>query len=350
MELFEYLEDIGKEIEKTLFYNTGTPWGVDDVLAQAKKQEQAGNRLMWGIGALGSFTISESLKHRVDLTPKVVEGQPILPSACGWTKLNKVKKENRVRFIRQYLCDPFADEANGFNLKKIKEFSEYPDGRLECRCHPDHTHHLSQAAVVAVSDPAYTEDKANCESAILVAAKFPCNCRFLMYEWGDQVHTLDYEEKACDIAMKHKLWLQRFGIESVNFQLALGNNLKYRKSKGEFPLNVELPEKGSPALLMPKKRDKDARISSQISPVNSGYWHFRPTMSQNHNTEKPNLMEQIYRWPFSRKRDRIDAFGYFDDCLEGLSGATYTPEDEIDLNEEMQQEDINLLQMDEAVA
>ena len=52
------------------------------------------------------------------------------------------------------------------------------------------------------------------------------------------MHTLDYEEKACEIANRHKLWLQRFGIESVNFQLALANNLRYRKQKGEFPLNV----------------------------------------------------------------------------------------------------------------
>ena len=186
--------------------------------------------------------------------------------------------------------------------------------------------------------------------AILVGAKFPCGCRFLLEEWGDHVNTLVYEEKACEIATRHKLWLQRFGIESVNFQLALANNLRYRKQKGEFPLNVELPEKGNNSFLMPKRRDKDTRIASQVSPVNSGFWHIRPTMGQNHNTEHPNMMEQLYRFPFSRKRDRIDAFGYFDDCWEGLSGSIYTPEDEIDINAERQLEDMRLMQQDEAYA
>ena len=346
--LFLHLEEILKDWDTSGLLLVGTPWGREDVLAEALKHERPtedaygnvvqGSRVKWGVGALGEFHISDALAHRDELLPKVTPGKPILPSVCNERRLEEIKKQSIEKLHFQYLCKPYQEGQNGFRLNKIREFAEFPDGRIHCDCHPSHKHHLSEMAVVIVSDPAYTEDKNNCESSILVGAKAPCGCRFLLYEWGDFVTTDKYIAEACDIAQKHMPWLRRFGVETVNFQTALKSWLITAKDKGEFPLNIEFWD------LKPRKRDKDARIASQVTPVTHGLWHRRATMEQNHNPDRPNLLEQLYRWPYSRKRDRADAFGYFDDCWGDLSPTHIESEGErkTNINDELYEQDMRM--------
>ena len=308
--LFVHLEEILKGWKESGFLLVDTPWGREDVHHAALGEERRGYRLKWGIGVLGDFEISASLKSRDELLPQVTPGKPILPTECDEDKLQHISQQpgGVEKLHMQYYCKPFDSGRNGFALDLIRDFAIFPDGMLKCDCHSSHNHHLRLASVCAVSDPAYTEDKKNCESAIQIGAKFPCECRFLLAEWGGHVITTEYINQACAMAAEWKTWLRAYGVEEVNFQIALKNWLTERKEQNKFPLGCQLEG------LRPKRREKDTRIASQVYPVSQGWWHKRPTMRQipGHN----NLMQQLFQWPFSRLRDRADTFGYWDDIWE----------------------------------
>lgn len=65
--------------------------------------------------------------------------------------------------------------------------------------------------------------------------------------------------------------------------------------------------------LDPQNRAKDDRIEKAQPAVNAGLWHIAPGMEKQLG-ETPNLLGQLFQWPFSRKRDRADAFAYFEDA------------------------------------
>lgn len=207
-------------------------------------------------------------------------------------------------------CKPYDTGRNGFHLELIRDFALFPDGKIQCGCpgHETHYHHLAQGSTVAVSDPAYTTDKKNCESSILIIHEQPCGCRFLLDEWGGHVSLADYYAQACSMAFMWKTWLGGFGVEAEHVQSAMGQVFRELKAQGRFPVGVEILE------LKPKRRAKDLRIGGQITPVNNGLWHKRPT---NQLVEgQNNTLLQVYQWPYSRKRDRADAFGYAEDAFE----------------------------------
>lgn len=309
--LYHALEDILQGWESSKGFNViGTPWGREDVLWEALKEERLGRRLKWGLGALGNFEISKQWADRKELYPTFVEGQPILPSECGWDKLNFIKERNREQFQLQYLCNPYLEGANGFEIDKIKLVAYLPDGYLQCSC-PEHQkhrfHHIRFCSVVAVSDPAYTKEKRGCESATLVGALAPCGCRFLLEERGEHLQPLEYVEMACGVAGRWKTWLRAFCPEDEALQLALKQWLEERQAIGQFPLNVSIFGVKS------RSRAKDSRIENAIPAVNAGLWHCKPDM-QKRLGDAPNTLGQLFQWPFSRKRDRADAFAYFEDA------------------------------------
>ena len=308
--LYHALEDIlqGWESSKG-FQVIGTPWGREDVLYEALREEKMGKRLKWGIGALGKFEISEAWADRPELHPQVTESQPILPSECGWDKLNFIKARNREQYQLQYLCDPYLEGHNGFNLSKMKVAACLPDGTLQCACpkHRMHNQHLRFGSTVSVADPAYTKDKRGCESATLVGTQLPCSCRFLLEERGEHLQPLEFVDKACEIVNRWKTWLSAYCPEDEALQLTLKQWIEERQRLGQFPINVRIFG------VKARNRAKDSRIENAQPAVNAGFWHYAPGMEKR-TGDQPNTLGQLYQWPFSRKRDRADAFAYFEDA------------------------------------
>jgi len=310
--LYHALEDIlqGWESSKG-FQVIGTPWGREDIIYEALREEKLGKRLKWGIGALGAFELSAAWGDRPELVPQVTVGQPILPTECGWDKLNFIKDRNREQFQLQYLCDPYITGHNGFDLEKFRRFATLPDGTLQCSCpeHRLHKHHLRLGSNVAVADPAYTKDKRGCESATLVGSLQPCGCRFLLEERGELVMPLEFVDNACTVVNKWKTWLHAYCPEDEALQLALRQWLEERQRLGQFPIGVTIHG------IKAKNRAKDSRIENAQPAVNAGLWHFSPGMERR-TGDQPNALGQLFQWPFSRKRDRADAFAYFEDAWE----------------------------------
>ena len=155
------------------FLVVGTPWGREDVLHEALKEADRGMRYKWGIGTgckevdmLPHFQISEELKELYpdELIPTCPMDVPILPSECDEEKLIHIKEQSVDKLYLNYGCQPFDAGRNGFNLDKMMTFGQLPDGELICKCHENksgHDHHLRHGSMIAVSDPAYTKDKAN---------------------------------------------------------------------------------------------------------------------------------------------------------------------------------------------
>ncbi|MGH9427295.1 MAG: hypothetical protein ACRD2L_13450, partial [Terriglobia bacterium] len=154
--LFKHLEEILKGWKDSGYLLVDTPWGREDPHHAALEEVRKGYRLKWGIGVLGEFEISPELADRPELIPKVTLGKPILPSECDEDKLELIKLQDINKLYFHYYCKPFDAGRNGFNLDLIHNFALFPDGRLECQCHPTHYHHLVQGSTVGVADPAYT--------------------------------------------------------------------------------------------------------------------------------------------------------------------------------------------------
>ena len=167
-----------------------------------------------------------------------------------------------------------------------------------------HDHHLRLASMIAVSDPAYTKDKKNCETAILIGAKFVCGCRFLLYDYGDHILPAEYVDLVPGIAKEYATYLKAWGIEDEALQVTLREWLEDRQKDGRFPPGVEIFG------LKVKNREKDGRIGAAVTPVNEGRWHVKPTMKLVKG--RNNCLHQLFQWPYSHKRDRADAFAYFD--------------------------------------
>jgi hypothetical protein len=335
--LYIHLEEILRGWKQSGFLVIGTPWGREDVLEEAKQEEKRGYRLKWGIGARGEFEISEPLGEYLELIPdkcfpEVIEkreypNRVILPSECDEDKLNHIKGQSVEKLHMQYLCKPFAAGRNGFDLDLMRYFAQYPDGLLKCECpeHRDHSHHLADGVTIVVSDPAYTQDKTGCETAILIGNIQPCSCRFLLHEWGGHIHPSEYIPHASYTANEWRTWLKAWCVEDEALQVTLRQWMEDAQSKGNFPLGVQIHG------LKVKNRSKDGRIAAAQTPVNNGWWHIRPTMRLVEGVN--NTVHQIYQWPYSRKRDRADAFAYFDEGWEEFP---------VLLQREEEQEEVNI--------
>jgi hypothetical protein len=352
--LYHSLEEILKGWHGSRgFLVIGTPWGREDVMHEALREAERGTRYMWGIGTgceevgmLPHFKISEELREKfpTELVPTVDLSKPILEHECGVEKLLHIRDQSTEKLYLNYGCKPFDSGRNGFNLELIRDFAEFPDGTLVCQCHSTHTHHLKDATVAVASDPAYVKGKENCETSILQAAMFACGCRFLMDEWGESIHVSEYLSLACYKANLAKTYLRIWGVEAEALQVTLKDWLLERQAKGEFPLNVIIHP------LEAKQRSKDSRLSGSQDPVNNGLWHKRPGMS---SRPGENTLGQLYQWPYTRKRDRADAFGYFQDILKefpprGLKTSVQTPLGQS--NRRRAQEDMRIYEEDQRVS
>ena len=317
IELYVHLESIISKYSESMFTVVGTPWPGYDVIQHAMEHEVAhGERLFWGIGALGGFDCSEILKEsHPEVIPQVEErikrDGVIFSEVCPMQKLEKIKRQDLNQWYFQYLCSRPEEDDNGFETSLIRDFSLSPAGEIQCGCHPDHSHDLSRLVLCAICDPALSVAGDACESAIVVVGRDPsCGCRFILEEWGGRIHTSELIEKMCEVAQRWKLHLRRFAIEDVHFQSVFKSWLFELQATGRFPLGVELYG------VKPKRRDKDLRIAGQQTYVAEGYWHKRPPMM----TQPENLLWQIEKWPNQpKKRDRVDAWAYCDDAWEGLS-------------------------------
>lgn len=344
VQLYMNLEEILMGREKAGFLVVGTPWGREDVLYEAEQEEKKGHRIKWSCGMLGDFEISEDLKTQPELKPWVIPGKPILPSECSMEDFERIKDQNVEKAYMQYLLKPFAAGRNGFFLDRIGNYALLPDGRLDCACHPHHTHGLSRGTTLATSDPAYTKDKENCETAILIANQQPCGCKFLLHEFGGYIKPNEYVQLACQISEEWKTWLRAWGVESEALQLTLKQWLIEAQETGRFPIEVEIFD------LKPQRRNKDARLFSQITPVAHGQWHKKPSMAMTDGVN--NLLLQLYQAPHSRKRDRADCFGYMTDAFEAFppAGRQLEAEEEdeiIDLNAQIEAEALELFRQED---
>lgn len=336
VELYIHLEEILRGWRKSGFLVVGTPWGREDVLYEAKKEEERGYRLKWGIGALGDFEISDELQQYSQIIPSACfpevlqkreyPNRVILPSECDEDKLEHIKGQSITKLHMQYLCKPYDSGRNGFDLDLMRFFAQLPDGELQCDCHPTHKHHLANGVTIVCSDPAYTKDKQGCETAILVANLQPCGCRFLLSELGEHIHPSEYIPKACFIGNEWRTWLKAWCVEDEALQITLKQWLEDAQSRGKFPLGIEI--RG----LKVRNRSKNGRIAAAQTPVNNGWWHIRPTMRHVEGTN--NVINQLYQWPYSRHRDRADAFAYFDEAWEELGSPG-------PLDEDSEKDDIN---------
>lgn len=344
-DLYIYLESLLKDWETSTFTLVGTPWGRGDVLEYAMEVEVAhGERLYWGIGARGGWDVSPVLRDMPELKPIYTEGEPIFPAICPESKLKFIERQDVEKYYLQYLCKPYEMGRNGFDLMLIRDYVLLDDFQIKCDCHPRHYHNLGDMSVVGMCDPAATENKKGCRSAVVIAAKARCGCRFLVEEWADHIDPGRLPEKICEITNKWSPYLRNFGIEAVAFQLTFKAWLEQLQAEGKVPLGVKFHD------LKPAGREKDARIKSQQTPVMNGVWHKRPTMRYVDN--RKNLLWELSRWPYAKERDVIDAgFGYCDDmwalpeafmAWEGYEGEA------IDLNDQQEQIDLPLLRAESA--
>lgn len=351
--LYHSLEEILKGWQDSKgFLIIGTPWGREDVIHEAMKEAKRGTRYIWGIGTgckevdmMPHFIISEELKEKYakELIPTVDLSFPILPDECGVEKLLHIRDQSTDKLYLNYGCKPFDAGRNGFNLQLVREFADLSDGTLVCECHSTHKHHLKDATVAVSSDPAYVKGKENCETSILMASMFACGCRFLMDEWGDSIHVSEYLNVACYKANSEKTYLRIWGIEDEALQVTLRDWLLERQAQGKFPIGIQIYG------LKAKQRSKDARIAGAQDPVNNGLWHRKPTMSI-----KPgeNTLGQLFQWPYSHKRDRADAFAYFQDIFNefpprGVKSTVTSPLGQS--NKRREEEDTRLYEEDSRV-
>lgn len=321
IDLYDHFESVLKGWWDSTMTLTGTPWPGYDVIAHSMETEVAhGQRLFWGIGARGGFQMSEVLQDECyrdhNLVPNVEERlkkhKVIFHEECPEEKLQKLKLGNFLNYNYQYLCKRPEDEDNGFKVALIRDYAQMMSGQLKCDCHSTHQHNLDRMIVVALCDPALSQDRRACESAVGVFAVDPtCGCRFILYEWGGRVATMELVDKICQVTTEWGAYMRRFGIEDVHFQAAIKAWLRERKSQGKIPLGVEIMG------VKPKKRDKDLRIAGQQPHVAAGLWHKRPDMMLEEGNE--NLVWQISVWPNQpKKRDRVDNWAYIEDVIEGL--------------------------------
>lgn len=339
VQFYVHLEEILKGKATSGFLLVGTPWGREDVLQKARDEVRAGRRTLWGVGVLGEFEASDNIADRPELTPDVVPGEFILPTEFAHDDMERVKAQSIEKWNMQYLCRPYDEGRNGFDLSLIGRFSYFPDGKLMCECHKTHDHTLWKGSTVMVGDPAYTKDKSNCESSLIIGHLQPCGCRFLLDEWGGFVDPKGYLSQVALMSREWQEWLGAVGLESEALQITLKQWLEDMQGRGEIPLTIRILEE-----IKPKNRSKDARIAAQIPPVANGLWHRLPKMKFLEGQN--NLMHQLYQWPYSRKRDRADAFSYFEDAwneapVPAEVMAEITPA--FDINEDLEREGIQLI-------
>jgi len=337
VELYDYLDALLNDWHTSTFTVVGTPYGRGDVMEHIMETEvKMGERLYWGIGARGEFQCSEELKEHPQLIPMQFgdypggpwrEGLPIFPEVCPEALLKKIQEQNVVVYHLQYLCKPYDPARAGFHLKLIRDFIVTEDESLKCDCHSKHDHHISNAVPILLCDPAASESKRACRSAIVVAAQAPCGCRFLLDEWADRVTTDKTIDKLVEMSQKWQPWLTHVGIEDVGFQILLKAWLLQLQNENKYPKQIVFHP------LKPDQRNKNARIASQVTPVKNGLWHKRPYMMLS-DADK-NFMWELSRWPHGKERDLIDAgFGYCEDIWQSEDVALIASreEDPIDYN------------------
>ena len=324
--LYTHLESVIKDYATSTFTFVGTPWPGYDVIAHAMEHEVAqGERLFWGVGAEGGFDMSESLKAKYpslvpNLEARLKRDGVIFHEVCPKKKLEKIKRQDPQQYWYQYLCKRPTEGDNGFDTEAIHDFSMTLEGRVLCECHPGHDHHVKHMVVVGICDPALTEDKRGCESAIVTVMRDPlCGCRFLLDEWGDHVQSPDLMDRMRFTMHRHQAIMRRFAIEDVQFQTVFKSWLEESQSVGQVPLGIELFG------VKPKKRDKDLRIAGQQQFVAAGMWHKSSKIKLD---DKRGFLWQLEKWPNQPKvRDRIDAWSYADDAWEGLVANTRGEQD-----------------------
>jgi hypothetical protein len=307
---FDHLESLLKGWQTSSFDLVGTPWGRGDCIEHAMKYDvELGARLFWFLGARGEFKMSpELMESHPECAPKLKIGPAIFPERVNETKLERLEKTDPEKYYLQYLCKPYDAGMNGFDLDLFRDFAYMSTGQCKCECHPEHDHAISRMSLIILSDPAVTLEKKNCQSSVLVVGKAACGCRFLFSEWGDHVMPPELLRELTRTAEEWQPWAKAMGIESVSFQRVFKHWLLEKQSNGEFPLNVQFYD---PA---PKGRGKDDRISAQLTSVNNGLWHKRPTMK--HVEGVNNFMDQLSKWPYGEFRDLIDGWAYCDDVWE----------------------------------
>jgi hypothetical protein len=345
LDLYIYLESLLQDWESSTFTLVGTPWGRGDVLEYAMEHDvKNGERLYWGIGARGGYRISPELSELPEIKPLYTEGHPIFPEECPEAKLRHIERQDIEKYYLQYLCKPYDAGRNGFRLKLIRDFIWREDGRCLCECHATHDHDLKNMTVIMTVDPAASQLKEACRSAIVVMALGQCGCRFLLEEWAERVDPKDTIDKIVELARKWRPYIQHMGVEAVGLQLTLKSWLEQLQNEGVFPKEVQIWP------LKPQNRNKDARIKSQINPVANGVWHKRPWMHQSDADQ--NLMWELSKWPYGKSRDLIDAgFGYCDDLWtdpEIMQLANRQVEQYIDYNALVERADLPHLMAEEA--
>ena len=311
-DFYMHIESLLNDWATSTFTMVGTPWGREDVIEHAMEHEVAlGERLFWGVGARGEFSCSDVIRdNHPECIPKLELGKPIFPERCPEEKLRMLEDIDKEKYYLQYLCKPYDEGRNGFDLDLIADFAYMSTGKLQCGCeaHQHHDHRISKMSVIGISDPAVSKTKKNCETGFGVYAKADCGCRFILYEEGWHKEPHEVVEEYARAVTKWVPWIKSFYIEKEAMGKVYGSWLLEMQSRGEFPLGVTLGEVTS------ENRGKDVRMKGQMPAVNNGLWHKRPTMRRVDGTN--NLTDQIARWPYGKHRDRADTWAYCDDVWE----------------------------------
>jgi hypothetical protein len=348
-DFYIHLESLLREWETSTFTTVGTPWGREDVIEYAMSHEVAsGDRLFWGIGARGDFNCSEVIrKDYPECVPTLELGKPIFPERCPEAKLKMLEMQDVEKFYLQYLCKPYDEGRNGFDLDLIRDFAFHADGNLRCGCdeHQHHNHHISKMSVIAISDPAVSKEKKNCETGFGIYAKADCGCRFVIHETGWNLEPNEVVDEYARALSKgeHMPWCKTFGIEKEAMGKVYRSWLEELQSRGEFPLGIKLVD------IATENRSKDVRMKGQIVPVRNGLWHKRPTMRRVDG--KNNLMDQIAKWPYGKHRDRADTWAYCDSVWEEAPAPAAVNEpgshDLVEANYAIERRDERLIELNE---
>jgi hypothetical protein len=288
-ERYKLHESTLNDIERSTLCLVGTPWRTDDVICMAEENEVAN-------GLMREFAVSCYDE----------KGDPIFPERFSKERLKQLEvKYGPILFASMYMCDPTKASVGGFSIDALRYYRLGSDFSLRCDCHPDHDHRLSEAVVTMQVDPAYSDDDAAAETAIVVNCFFDCDCRFVLDVWSGQVNPDVSFNKMIELALKYTPFLSAIGIESVAGSKIYKYWIEFAKRHG-VDLGAVRVE-----LLPPDSRvRKTVRIKGQQIPIMNGLWHILPGMTK--------FTSQYRKFPQTRPIDILDAWAYCDVLWELL--------------------------------
>lgn len=265
----------------------GTPWGFADVLEYAEE-----------------FLVGPGRMMKMERSCYKEDGTPVWPERHPDFKLKQLEETwGPILFALQWLVSTKKPKGEGFPIEMLKYYRKQSDFSLKCDCpaHASHVHKLSEMVVICTVDPAFSDSEDNAETAIVVSALAPCDCRFVLDTWAGHVDTEETYELIIKTVLKYVPFIQGLGIEAVAGSRIYKGWLEHSRRRGLDLGNIQIVD-----LKPDTSIKKEVRIRGQALPMSEGLWHITAGM--------PKFLKQVGQFPRVRPIDLLDAWAWSDEC------------------------------------